>query len=148
MILASIVVTVAAFGEAIWGWALAHPLYAFAIATMIASLLQEQIAKRSPHTWALMQRFGIDLVGGVRLLFGSRLSAPDVRTSATTPASEIAPRVDLGQVSYEAYGQAMDWKSHTGLPLPKWNEISPGAQLGWRNGAGAAVARAARASVS
>lgn len=39
--------------------------------------------------------------------------------------------VTLGQIAYEAYGQARAWKVFNGSPMPNWNEQHPELKDAW-----------------
>jgi hypothetical protein len=50
--------------------------------------------------------------------------------------------VDLGQVAYDAYCETRNWKSFSGQALPRWPDVQPDIQEGWRVAAKAVVAAA------
>jgi hypothetical protein len=38
----------------------------------------------------------------------------------------------LAQEAYKAYGGVTDWKNYQGLPMPKWEDLTPTIQEAWR----------------
>lgn len=48
----------------------------------------------------------------------------------------------LAQHAYHAYGNVTDFKNYQGLPMPKWEELTPRIQQAWREAARAAVSKA------
>jgi len=46
---------------------------------------------------------------------------------------------DLAQLAYHAYGSVTDFKNYQGLPMPKWEDLTPKIQKAW----GAAAERVA-----
>ena len=47
---------------------------------------------------------------------------------------------ELGRIAYEAYGEALDWQTFAGDPMPSWDEQDPGLKDAW-DAAAQAVAR-------
>lgn len=46
---------------------------------------------------------------------------------------------EVAQIAYQAYGTVTDFKNYQGLPMPKWNELTPKIQEAWRAAALAAI---------
>jgi hypothetical protein len=38
---------------------------------------------------------------------------------------------DLLKAGYKAYGDYVGWKSHTGKPMPSWDQLPPDTQGAW-----------------
>lgn len=45
-----------------------------------------------------------------------------------TPESDLP---SLGQIGYEAYGDAVQWKNHQGNPMPEWDALPDVIRLAW-----------------
>lgn len=38
---------------------------------------------------------------------------------------------NLGQLAYETYAEARDWKTYNGSPMPSWEEQDEGLRSAW-----------------
>jgi hypothetical protein len=66
------------------------------------------------------------------------VDAPGAALPETPPPAPEAPKT-LGQIAYEAYGAARDWKTVSGGGMPEWHDQRPDLQLAWEAGAAAAA---------
>lgn len=41
---------------------------------------------------------------------------------------------ELAKVSYQAYGDYVDWKNYMGKPMPKWEELPEKIRGAWEAG--------------
>lgn len=48
-------------------------------------------------------------------------------------------RDTLGEIAYNAYGDAREWKTFGGTPMPNWKEQDAGLKLAWEIAALAVV---------
>jgi hypothetical protein len=57
------------------------------------------------------------------------------------PGAEPRPWLhgDLGRLAYEAYAEAVGWKTYEGRPLLSWADLPVGVQRGWRASANAVI---------
>jgi hypothetical protein len=49
------------------------------------------------------------------------------------------PKPSLGQVGYEAYADAQQWKNYQGLPIPAWEQVRSDIKAAWEVGAEAVI---------
>lgn len=50
-----------------------------------------------------------------------------------------ADDVNLGQLAFESYGQACDWTTFDGRPMPNWEQVGPRVRNLWTVAAAAIV---------
>lgn len=46
---------------------------------------------------------------------------------------------DLAKIAYEAYGRRTDFKNYQGLPMPKWDNLTPTIRDAWNEAAAAVI---------
>jgi hypothetical protein len=56
-------------------------------------------------------------------------------TSPDEHRGEIVNGDSLGEVAYQAYGDARGWQTFSGDHMPSWTEQSPGLRAAWDSAA-------------
>jgi len=68
-------------------------------------------------------------------LGGTPKENPGVQEDMPSTETEWAYR--LGEIGYEAYGDAADWKNYEGKPMPRWVELPQHIRDKWAAAASA-----------